>query len=155
MGMLVIGVGNTYRGDDGAGPAVVAMLRAKKLPSVRLLESDGDCTGLLDAWQNVGVVIVIDAASSNAPPGTLYCFDALSQPLPRDISFHSTHAFGLSEAIALGRTLGQLPASLLLYAIEGKTFATGVGLSQEVELAVREVVLRVERDPVQCNEYNV
>lgn len=114
--------------------------------SGRRISPQCDCIGLLDVWQNVETVIVIDAVSSNAPPGTFYRFDALTQPLPFEVSFHSTHALSVPEAIALGRTLGQLPASLLLYAIEGKTFTTGVGLSQEVELAVREVVRRVERD---------
>jgi hydrogenase maturation protease len=142
--MLVIGVGNTYRGDDGAGPAVIAMLRAEELPGVRLLECDGDCSALLDAWHEAGAVVLIDAVFSGAPPGTTYRFDALAQPLPGEVSFQSTHAFGVSEALALGRTLGQLPASLILYAIEGKTFATGIGLSPEVESAVQEVAQHVK-----------
>jgi hydrogenase maturation protease len=145
--MLVIGVGNTYRGDDGAGPAVIAMLRSEELPGVRLLECDGDCSALLDAWQGADVVVLIDAVSSGAQPGTIYRFDALAQPLPRQVSFQSTHAFGVAEALALGRTLGQLPASLILYAIEGKNFANGTGLSPEVEPAVQEVAQQLKRDP--------
>jgi hydrogenase maturation protease len=144
--MLVIGVGNPYRGDDGAGLAVIGLLRAEELPKVRLLESDGDSAGLLDAWQSAGAVILIDAVSSGAPPGTIYECDALAQSLPRTLSFRSTHAFGVAEALELGRALGQLPARMLLYAIEGKTFATGTGLSQEVERAVQEVAQRVRRD---------
>jgi hydrogenase maturation protease len=145
--MLVIGVGNVYRGDDGAGPAVIALLREEGLPGSRLLECDGDCSALLDAWHGVGAVVLVDAVSSGAPPGTIYRFDALAQPLPRQVSFQSTHAFGVAEALELGRTLGQLPASLILYAIEGKNFATGAGISREVESAVQEVAQMVRRDP--------
>jgi len=144
--MLVIGVGNIYRGDDGAGPAVIAMLRAEVPSGARLLECDGDCSALLDAWHGVDTVVLIDAVSSGAPPGTIYRFDALAQPLPRQVSFQSTHAFGVAEALALGRTLGQLPANLIVYAIEGKTFANSVGLSLEVEPAVQEVAQQVKRE---------
>jgi hydrogenase maturation protease len=142
--MLVIGVGNTYRGDDGAGPAVIALLRAEELPGVRMLECDGDCSALLDAWHGADAVILIDAVSSGARPGTIYRFDALAQALPREVSFQSTHAFGVAEALALGRTLGQLPSSLILYAIQGRNFATGIGLSPEVESAVQVVAQQLK-----------
>lgn len=145
--MLVIGVGNTYRGDDGAGPAVIALLRAEELPGVQLLECDGDCSALLEAWHGADAVVLIDAVSSGARSGTIYRFDALAQPLPREVSFQSTHAFGVAEALALGHTLGQLPVNLIIYAVEGKTFATGIGLSTEVESAVQEVAQQVKREP--------
>jgi hydrogenase maturation protease len=143
--MLIIGVGNSYRGDDGAGPAVIALLRAEELPGARLLEGDGDCSALLDAWKGAGAVVLIDAVSSGAPPGTIYRFDALAQALPPEVSFQSTHAFGVAEALALGRALGQLPASLILYAIEGENFAIGADLSTEVESAVQEVAQQLKR----------
>src|SRR5579859_3929386 len=113
--MLVIGIGNSYRNDDGVGPAVLALLRTMQLPGVRLLECDGDCSALLAAWQGADAVVLVDAVSSSASPGTIYRFDLLAQELPRDLSFHSTHAFGVAEALALGRVLEQLPASLTLY----------------------------------------
>ena len=144
--MLVIGVGNAYRGDDGAGPAVIAMLRTEELPGARLLECDGDCSALLDAWQGTDAVVLIDAVSSDAPPGTIYRFDALAQALPREVSFQSTHAFGVAEALGLARALGQLPAYLILYAIEGKSFETGISLSDEVEAAVQKVAQLVKCD---------
>lgn len=143
--MLVIGVGNSFRGDDGVGPAVIALLRAEELPRARLLECDGDCSSLLDAWEGAAAVVLIDAVSSGAPPGTIYRFDALAQALPPGVSFQSTHAFGVAEALALGRALGQLPASLLLYAIEGENFTTGADLSPAVEFAVREVAQQLKR----------
>ncbi len=144
--MLVIGIGNSYRSDDGVGPAVVALLRTMQLPGVRMLDCDGDCSPLLDAWQGADDVVLIDAVSSSAPSGTIYRLDLLAQELPRDLSFQSTHAFGVAEALALGRVLNQLPASLMLYAIEGKCFATGTGLSDEVASAVWEVIRQLERD---------
>lgn len=43
----------------------------------------------------------------------------------------------------MGTDAGSTPATLVVYAVEGRTFALGAGLSPEVERAVREVVARV------------
>ena len=144
--VLVIGVGNDYRSDDGVGLAVVRTLKERALPGILCLESDGDGTTLIDTWSHASRVIIIDAISSGAQPGTIYRFDALTQPLPASYSFSSTHAFGVAEAIQLARTLDQLPASLVVYGIEGKNFVAGTELSPEVERAVQEVVELVKRD---------
>ncbi len=144
--VLVIGVGNDYRSDDAVGLAVVRTLKAKALPDTLCLESDGDGTTLIDTWSHGSRVIIIDAISSGAQSGTIYRFDVLTQPLPASYSFSSTHAFGVAEAIQLARTLDQLPASLIVYGIEGKKFVAGTELSPVVERAVQEVVELVERE---------
>jgi hydrogenase maturation protease len=143
MSTMIIGVGNDFRRDDGAGLAVVRALEAKTLPDVKVFESDGDAAALIERWAGADKVILIDAISSGARPGTIYRFDALAQPLPTEVAFHSTHAFGVAEAIGLGRALGQLPGVLVVYAIEGKAFEAGIELSAEVERAVGEVVVRL------------
>jgi len=144
--VLVIGVGNDYRSDDAVGLAIVRTLKAKELPGTLCLEGDGDGTSLIDTWSHTSTVIIIDAISSSAQPGTIYRFDVLTQPLPASYSFSSTHAFGVAEAIQLARTLDQLPTSLIVYGIEGKKFVAGTELSPEVERAVQEVVELVERE---------
>jgi hydrogenase maturation protease len=154
--VLIIGVGNDYRSDDAVGLAVVRTLKTKELPGILCLESDGDGTTLIDTWSHASRVIIIDAISSgaqpgtvyrfDAQPGTVYRFDALIQQLPASYSFSSTHAFGVAEAIQLARTLDQLPASFIVYGIEGKKFVAGTELSPEVERAVQEVVELVERE---------
>ena len=144
--VLVIGVGNDYRSDDGVGLAVVRALKVKELPDTLCLESDGDGTTLMETWSQASRVIIIDAVSSGAQPGTIHRFDVLMQPLPASYSFSSTHAFGVAQAIQLARTLDQLPASLMVYGIEGKKFAAGTELSPEVERALSVVVERLEQE---------
>jgi hydrogenase maturation protease len=150
--VLVIGVGNDYRSDDAVGLAVVRTLKAKELPSTLCLESDGDGTTLMETWSQASRVIIVDAISSGAQPGTIHRFDALTQPLPASYSFSSTHAFGVAEAIQLARTLDQLPASLVVYGIEGKNFIAGTERSVEVEGAVQEVVELIEREVQATNQ---
>jgi hydrogenase maturation protease len=144
--IVLIGVGNEYRGDDGVGLIALRELAKKELPNTRCIESNGDGTALLEAWTNAGVVILIDAASSKASPGMIYRFDALASPIPVTFSSPSSHAFGVAEAIELARTLQQLPPRLIVYAIEGKDFTAGPDLSVEVEEALHEVVERVAHE---------
>jgi hydrogenase maturation protease len=57
-----------------------------------------------------------------------------------DFSFHSTHAFGVAETIGLAQALQQLRLSLIVYAIKGRNFSAGIGLSPEVAEAAQEVM---------------
>ena len=47
---MVIGLGNEYRRDDGAGLAVVTSLRGRVPPDVELVLTDGEPTRLIEAW---------------------------------------------------------------------------------------------------------
>ena len=144
--IVLIGVGNEYRGDDGVGLVALRELSKKEFPNTRYIESNGDGADLLEAWTDASTVILIDAVSSKAVPGMIYRFDALASPIPATFSSQSTHAFGVAEAIELARTLHQLPLRLIVYAIEGKDFTAGLGLSPEVEKAMHEVVERVAHE---------
>jgi hydrogenase maturation protease len=135
---LIIGIGNEYRGDDAVGLIVARRLKDRLADSVTVIEQSGDGAALIEAWRDAQTVIVIDATVSGAAPGTIRRFDANAQPIPTASFRCSTHAFSLAEAIELARALGQLPPRLVVYGIEGKNFAAGVGLSAEVEEAVGE-----------------
>jgi hydrogenase maturation protease len=137
--MLVIGLGNTWRSDDGAGPAVARHLGDD--PRVRVHE--GEPVALIEAWHGAAEVLVVDAVSSGAPPGTVHRLDGLAAPLPAELAHDSTHAFGLGETIELARALERLPARLLVYGIEGERFTAGDELSPAVEAAVQEVTREV------------
>lgn len=141
--ILVVGIGNEYRSDDGVGLVVARELQAKKLPCISVIEWNGDGAELMEMWKTADTVIFVDAVSSEAEPGTIFRLDALKQPIPASFSFPSTHTFGVAEVLGLARVLHQLPPRLMIYAIEGKNFTSGSGLSTEVEKAVREVVERV------------
>jgi hydrogenase maturation protease len=140
---LVIGVGNAYRGDDGAGIVAARKLAAQKLPGVRMMEMNGEGTSLVEAWKNSPSVLLVDAVSSGAVPGTIHRFEAQAGPLPTGLEHHSSHSFGVAEAVEVSRALGNLPPRLVIYGIEGKNFSPGRDLSPEVERAVEEVASRL------------
>ena len=135
---LIIGIGNEYRGDDAAGLIAARRLKERLADSVTVLEQGGDGAALMEVWRGAETVIIIDAATSGAPPGTILRFEANARQIPQETFRCSTHAFGVVEAIELARALGRLPRRLVVYGIEGKNFAAGARLSTEVEQAVGE-----------------
>jgi len=148
--VLVIGIGNQFRRDDGVGIAVARTVRALRLPGVEVHERCGEGTDLIALWCDRSLVFVIDATSSGAPVGTVHRFElAAGQDgggPPAQIFRGTSHKIGLGEAIELGKLLGQLPSQLVIYGIESAEFRDGVGLSPLVEQAAAEVVARIAAD---------
>jgi len=140
--IVVIGVGNEYRSDDGVGIVVARRLRERFLTKVTVLEESGEGAALIDSWKGATWVMLVDAVRSGASPGTIHRFDARAAQIPTRFFHYSTHAFSLAEAIELARSLDQLPPHLIVYGIEGENFDAGVGLSHAVEQAVESVVER-------------
>jgi hydrogenase maturation protease len=136
-GAVVIGVGNSERGDDGAGPEVIRLLGSMAPPGMGLLATSGsDPATIMDAWAGVGTAIVVDAMISGAAPGSVTRFDLTQGPLPSAVRLVSTHALGATTAVELARALGRLPARLIIYGIEAGTMGDGSGLSPPVAAAV-------------------
>jgi len=145
--IVVIGVGNEYRSDDGAGIAVVRRLQALFPTGVTVLEESGEGAALIEAWKKGATwVMIVDAARSGAPPGTIHRLDARAAPVPTGFFPYSTHAFSVAEAVELARSLDQLPAHLIVYGIEGENFAAGLGLSPAVARVVESVVERAAEE---------
>ena len=142
----IIGIGNPFRGDDGAGRAVARELASIRWPGVTVLEATGEGGALMDAWADADMVILIDAARAEGEPGTIYRFDARRDLPPSDFFNYSSHAFSVAEAVQLAHTLDQLPPTLLIYGIVGMTFEPGIGLSPAVEAAVNTVADRICAD---------
>lgn len=135
-GTVVIGVGNTGRGDDAAGRRVAAALRSRVPEGVVVVESDGDPLTIMDAWDGASRAVLVDAMVSGSSPGTVRRFDATDTPLPVSVHLASTHGMGAAEAIELARSLNRMPERLLVYGIEGSEFHPGVPMSRPVEQAV-------------------
>jgi hydrogenase maturation protease len=143
MKTLIIGMGNDYRCDDAVGLVVARRIRQSHPVGVTVLEQSGEGTALMEAWKDADTVIVVDAVQSGATPGRIHRLNAQAQKIPASFFHYSTHAFSVAEAVELARALNQLPPRLILYGVEGKDFAAGVGLSAEVEKAASGVKARV------------
>jgi len=73
--VVVIGVGNEFRRDDGAGPAVIGQLRDLVPSGVRLVITDGEPTRLIEAWTGAVLAVVVDAVRAEpSHPGRVHRF---------------------------------------------------------------------------------
>ncbi len=141
--IVIIGVGNEYRGDDAIGLIAARRLRERLGSQADIRELSGEGAAVIDAMQNANNAIIIDAAESGADPGTVFRYDATSERIPTGHFHYSTHAFSVAEAVETARALGQLPKMVIVYGIEGKSFDYGENLSPGLDDAVEVVVDRI------------
>jgi hydrogenase maturation protease len=139
--LLVIGVGNDFRGDDAAG--LLAARRLNACRGVRAVEHTKDGLSLMEHWSATDHVVVVDALSSGHAPGTIFRFEATEGPVPGDVGWISSHSPGVAEGIETARVLGRLPASLTVYGIEAGCVDPGDPVTAAVAAAVEEVALAI------------
>ncbi len=144
--VVVIGIGNEFRRDDGIGPAVLARLRGQAPAAVKLLVSDGEPAGLIEAWSGADLAVVVDAVQADpAVPGRLHRL-VLDEAAPLDPRQVSSHGLSLGDAVGLARALGRLPGRLIVHAVEAADLRTGPGLSPPVAAAAGALVAAVLAD---------
>ena len=143
---MVIGVGNEFRRDDGAGPAVVGRLRDLVPPGVNLVVTDGEPTRLMEAWTGATLAIVVDAVRAHpARPGRAHRF-VVDRPGAGSARAASSHGLGLDDAISLSMALDRMPGRLIVHAIEASDLAQGTGLTPAVAAAVDPVARAILDD---------
>ncbi|MBM4285986.1 MAG: hydrogenase maturation protease [Deltaproteobacteria bacterium] len=141
---MVVGVGQPLRGDDGVGPLVAGLVRQARLAGVEVRETRGDLLSLASVWRDYALVIIVDAADTGGPPGTLTRLEAHAGVLPAQVRPScSSHGVGLAEAVELARTLGTLPPRLIIFAVAGQDFSLGAPVSPEVAAGAQRAVAAV------------
>jgi hydrogenase maturation protease len=133
--VVVIGLGNPFRRDDGIGPAFVTALEPQVRPNVRVVAATRDPTVLIAAWADTDLAIVVDAAVCQpSTPGRIRRYTSC---LPTHVEVAgNSHGLGVSEAIQLATILNRAPRHLVLFAIEAADTSVGHGLSPTVEAAI-------------------
>jgi hydrogenase maturation protease len=139
----ILGLGNRFRGDDGAGRAVIDKLAITgELPENIHLFEDG--TGnLFDAILSSKYerVILIDAAEIKRQPGEWISLNAdrLTWKPDDKNNCYDGHRMSLANAFALGHALEILPKELIIYAIQPMSLEWTGNLSEPVREAVSEI----------------
>jgi hydrogenase maturation protease len=157
-GIVVIGVGNEFRRDDGIGPEVLSRLQRQAADGVRLVASDGEPARMIEAWTGAWLAVVIDAVLANPPPtspspanstspcpGRLHRIVVDRTPTP-DVHTVSSHGLGLGQSVALARALDRMPERLIVHAVEVSDVGHGVGLTPAVAAAADALTAAVLRD---------
>ncbi len=145
---VVMCVGNSLAGDDGAGCAVFERLQEESLPAgVRLQLLGVGGLALLEDLGGEELLVLVDAVQFGASPGTLHVRDWVTLP-PLRGSAVSVHGIGLKETLEIGKILYPevMPRRAILVGIEGVVFnELGRGMTQQVAEAVPRAAREVKR----------
>jgi hydrogenase maturation protease len=140
LSAAVVCLGSPFRGDDAVGPAVAERLHAA---GVAVLDCADEPTRLVDLWEGLDTVVVVDALRAGAAPGTQHRVDVGDGPLPRDLRLASTHALGIADALELSRVLGRAPDRVVVLGLEGASFGVGDEMTPAVADALDGLVASV------------
>lgn len=151
--VLVLCLGNPDRGDDAIGPAVAEALAGRLPENATLRIRSGDMLALIEDWAGYDCMICVDAAAPMGEPGRIHRIHLGQEELPREMTAFSTHAFGLGEAIALGRSLDLAPVSIVVYAVEGENFESGAPMTAEVAASAAIAADCIAAEAVQLLEH--
>jgi hydrogenase maturation protease len=137
---LVIGYGNTLRGDDGIGPRVAAALEAAGLPGVTCLATHQLTPELAEPLARARVAIFVDAYAADAD-GTVQV-QALTPHAEPGVLGHTGDPGAL---LAMARALyGASPAAWWVM-VPGVNFGVGERLSSTAADAVPVAMTHVNR----------
>lgn len=147
--LLVVGCGNLLRGDDALGPIVARTLHQRGVPDgVRLI--DGGTAGMDVAFMMRGAqrVVLVDAATTGAEPGTVYRIPAEELQDPPPLQGLHSHNFRWDHALSLAAWLlgPERPADITVLLVEAASCEPGAPLSEPVRAAVDRVVDLLERE---------
>ena len=141
---LIIGLGNTLRGDDGVGVLVAQILARQTLPNeVEVVDGGTQGLGLVNLMEGRQRLILIDAADVGKTPGEFVGF-TLDEAVLRGNDQHlSVHTAGLREALFLAQALKILPDEVIIFGVQPANLDWISTLSPEVEAALPDLISAV------------
>lgn len=149
MHLVVVGTGQSFRGDDGAGLAALETWRnsypSAQDPRIRIELTELPGLALLDLLADSRSAIIVDALKSSSSPGTIRLLN-LDELAAFSKGSGSAHGWGVAETLNLGRQLEpeKLPDRLSVIAIEAGELELGPGLSRDVENALPRAARLIE-----------
>jgi hydrogenase maturation protease len=150
MKIVILGIGQSLRGDDSVGLETICLWRERYPDSaakVKVEFSELPGLKLLDLLEGMDTAVLVDAVQASDPPGTILRLDPdeLASFIPET---GSAHGWGVAETLQLGLSLYPWleKCRITLIGIVGKDFSIGAGISPEVREALAIAVYMVERE---------
>jgi hydrogenase maturation protease len=143
---LIAGFGNVLRGDDGFGVEVIRRLREDGglPPDVDLM--DVGTAGIRLAQELLTPydrLIIVDAMTRGATPGTVYVSEVQSVESPTDVDLHLAVP---ARALAVAKALGALPRQVFIVGCEPREVdELTTELTPDVAAAMETVLAHVRR----------
>ena len=138
--MILIGLGNAFRRDDGVGPEIL-----RRLPDLPSRYCEGDPLRLMAALDGLERAVIVDAVEGEAP-GRIHRWVWPDVPRESMRPRLSSHGMSLFDALRLLEQSDRLPATVVVYGLEGFSAPVGATLSR-LESMVRGELLSVRDSP--------
>jgi hydrogenase maturation protease len=137
---LILGYGNTLRGDDGAGALAAEAIAAQALPSVDVRVLHQLLPELAAPIAAADLVIFIDAAVDVDADETLRVqhIQPASESAP-----HDTHISTPTGLLAMARDLFHALPRAMLVSIPAENFNFGANLSARTKRGIDEITRRI------------
>jgi hydrogenase maturation protease len=141
--ILVAGVGNVLRGDDGFGPAVIERLGELPGGAEAVETGIGGVALLQELLAGCGGLVLVDAVDRGAAAGTLF---ELRPEVGEAVHAADVHLANPDRVLSMARTMGALPARVRIVGCQpGEVDELGGRLSPAVAAAVEPAVAAVRR----------
>jgi len=121
--ILIAGIGNTLRGDDGIGAYICSLIDKADIRGVQTLRVQQLHTELVEEFLYFDAVVLVDASVSS----TAVSFHPLIKNELQPVS--SSHHVNASLLAALAQQLYQKELCIMICAVKGTNFDMGEGLS--------------------------
>jgi hydrogenase maturation protease len=140
--VLVAGVGNVLRGDDGFGPAVTELL-GHLPPGADVVETGiGGIALLQELMAGCDGLVLIDAVDRGAPPGTVF---AITPEIAEAEHVPDVHLANPARVLSMAKTMGVLPDRVLIVGCQpAEVDDLFQGLSAPVQRALAIAVTKIE-----------
>jgi hydrogenase maturation protease len=139
--LLIIGMGNLLRTDDGVGVTIVNQLNdSGSLPDwVEAVDAGMSGLDLPAMMQGRKRVIVVDALEASAEPGSIFRFDArrLASSAPFAVSSHETN---IVEALSSLSLLGERPDVEIIGIVSEDVSTMGMVQTEKVRAAIPKAI---------------
>ena len=141
--ILVAGVGNTLRRDDGFGPAVAARLSGLPAGAAVVETGIGGVALLQELLTGYDGLILIDAVDRGAPAGTVFVLEPQVEDEPEHVP--DVHLVNPQRVLAMAKAMGALPERVVIVGCQpAETEELGETLSPVVARAVAIAADKVE-----------
>ena len=140
MNIVLLGLGNLMRTDDGVGIHAIRRLSDDYRLARNVQIIDGGTLGLdvLDSLRGVTNLLAVDAVYTGATPGTLLRFaDAELANLP---IAKSVHLLGFADLLGTMNLLEDAPCEVVLLGVQPKSTDWGIVLSPIVDATLTDLI---------------
>ena len=141
MKILIAGIGNKLKCDDGFGPKVIEELAKLQLPSeVDVVDYGTSAFKVLFDLENYDFVIFVDAIDKERRPGEVFVVKPYLNEVKEEVLKISLHEVELEKILKIAKVLKVLPSEVIIVGCQPKILSNGLKMSREVEEAVKKTV---------------